>query len=165
LARARGWLNAVPPPRFKSDEGRERSFGGGFGIPDRVEVRPRACFVDFPSVPRARERASTRGDGGEAAPTPNESQLNAFVAAAVAKGTPRGWRLDSSEREALIDPVVALEALKRPRARPAIGLLVVRAQRTMRIRTIRPKSTSGNSIGSPSFEFRLQDLLALEAHR
>jgi hypothetical protein len=34
--------------------------------------------------------------------------LNAHVAAAVAKDTPRGWRLDKSDRSAQIDAVVAM---------------------------------------------------------
>jgi len=39
---------------------------------------------------------------------PNDPDLNRHVAAAVAKDTPRGWRLDKSNRNAQIDAVVAL---------------------------------------------------------
>ncbi len=39
---------------------------------------------------------------------PNDETLNRHVAAAVAKDTPRGWRLDKSARSAQIDAVVAL---------------------------------------------------------
>lgn len=39
---------------------------------------------------------------------PNDERLNRHVAAAVAKDTPRGWRLDKSDRNAQIDAVVAL---------------------------------------------------------
>lgn len=39
---------------------------------------------------------------------PNDPALNAHVAGAIAKQTPRGWRLDKSERAAQIDAVVAL---------------------------------------------------------
>ncbi len=39
---------------------------------------------------------------------PDHPTLNAHIAAAVAKGTPRGWRLDKSERSAQIDAAVAL---------------------------------------------------------
>ncbi len=39
---------------------------------------------------------------------PNDPELNRHVAAAVAKQTPRGWRLDKSNRSAQIDGVVAL---------------------------------------------------------
>lgn len=39
---------------------------------------------------------------------PNDPTLNAHVAAAIAKDTPRGWRLDKSDRNAQIDAVVAL---------------------------------------------------------
>lgn len=39
---------------------------------------------------------------------PNDPELNRHVAGAVAKQTPRGWRLDKSERGAQIDAVVAL---------------------------------------------------------
>ncbi len=38
----------------------------------------------------------------------NDPELNRHVAGAVAKQTPRGWRLDKSERAAQIDAVVAL---------------------------------------------------------
>ena len=38
----------------------------------------------------------------------NDPELNRHVAGAVAKQTPRGWRLDKSERGAQIDAVVAL---------------------------------------------------------
>jgi len=52
----------------------------------------------------------------------NDPALNAHVAGAIAKQTPRGWRLDKSERAAQIDAVVALAmALERAEqpARPA----------------------------------------------
>ena len=39
---------------------------------------------------------------------PNDETLNRHVAAAIAKDTPRGWRLDKSDRNAQIDAVVAL---------------------------------------------------------
>jgi phage terminase large subunit-like protein len=39
---------------------------------------------------------------------PNDPALNAHVAGAIARQTPRGWRLDKSERAAQIDAVVAL---------------------------------------------------------
>ena len=39
---------------------------------------------------------------------PDDPELNRHVAAAVAKDTPRGWRLDKSDRNAQIDAVVAL---------------------------------------------------------
>jgi len=39
---------------------------------------------------------------------PDDAALNAHVAAATAKQTPRGWRLDKSDRNAQIDAVVAL---------------------------------------------------------
>ena len=45
------------------------------------------------------ERKLTHGD---------DPELNRHVAAAIAKQTPRGWRLDKSERAAQIDAVVAL---------------------------------------------------------
>ena len=38
----------------------------------------------------------------------NDPELNRHVAGAIAKQTPRGWRLDKSERSAQIDAVVAL---------------------------------------------------------
>lgn len=39
---------------------------------------------------------------------PNDPDLNAHVAGAIARQTPRGWRLDKSERSAQIDAVIAL---------------------------------------------------------
>ena len=39
---------------------------------------------------------------------PNDETLNRHAAAAIAKDTPRGWRLDKSDRNAQIDAVVAL---------------------------------------------------------
>jgi phage terminase large subunit-like protein len=39
---------------------------------------------------------------------PNDPELNAHVAAAVARDTPRGWRLDKADRSAQIDATVAM---------------------------------------------------------
>ena len=53
---------------------------------------------------------------------PNDSELNQHVAQAVAKSTPRGWRLDKSSRTAQIDAVVALamavERAEQPQPKP-----------------------------------------------
>lgn len=38
----------------------------------------------------------------------NDPDLNGHVANAVAKATPRGWRLDKSERGGQVDGVIAL---------------------------------------------------------
>jgi phage terminase large subunit-like protein len=51
---------------------------------------------------------------------PNDPRLNAHVANAIAKDTPRGWRLDKAHRRAQIDGVVALAmAVERAEHRPA----------------------------------------------
>jgi phage terminase large subunit-like protein len=39
---------------------------------------------------------------------PNDAELNRHVTSAVARDTPRGWRLDKSHRQAQVDGVVAL---------------------------------------------------------
>jgi hypothetical protein len=50
---------------------------------------------------------------------PNDPVLNRHVAAAVARDTPRGWRLEKAHRTASIDAVVALAmALERAEAKP-----------------------------------------------
>jgi phage terminase large subunit-like protein len=50
---------------------------------------------------------------------PNDPDLNSHVSQAIAKDTPRGWRLDKSERSAQIDAVVALAmALEAVEAQP-----------------------------------------------
>jgi phage terminase large subunit-like protein len=59
---------------------------------------------------------------------PNDPELNAQVAAAVAKDTPRGWRLEKSARSSQIDAVVALAmaveaAEKRPAPTELVGWL------------------------------------------
>ncbi len=59
---------------------------------------------------------------------PNDPELNAQVAAAVAKDTPRGWRLEKSARSSQIDAVVALAmaveaAERRPEPAQLVGWL------------------------------------------
>jgi phage terminase large subunit-like protein len=50
---------------------------------------------------------------------PDDPRLNAHVAAAVARHTRRGWRIDKAERSENIDGVVALcMAVERAAARP-----------------------------------------------
>ena len=50
---------------------------------------------------------------------PNDPALNAHVANAVAKDSPRGWRLEKAHRTASIDAVIALAlALERAEAKP-----------------------------------------------
>jgi hypothetical protein len=39
---------------------------------------------------------------------PNDPELNAHAAAAIARHTPRGWRLDKAERSDSINAVIAL---------------------------------------------------------
>jgi phage terminase large subunit-like protein len=56
---------------------------------------------------------------------PDDPQLNAHVAAAVAKQVRRGWRLDKAERAENIDGVVAL-AMAVDRATFAAGQPPVR---------------------------------------
>jgi phage terminase large subunit-like protein len=49
---------------------------------------------------------------------PNDPALNAHVSNAVAKDSPRGWRLDRAHRTANIDAVIALAiALERAEAK------------------------------------------------
>jgi phage terminase large subunit-like protein len=51
---------------------------------------------------------------------PNDPALNAHVANAIAKDSPRGWRLEKAHRTASIDAVIALAiALERAEAQPA----------------------------------------------
>jgi phage terminase large subunit-like protein len=51
---------------------------------------------------------------------PNDPKLNAHVANAIAKDTPRGWRLDKVHRRAQIDGTVAMAmAVERAEHRPA----------------------------------------------
>lgn len=53
---------------------------------------------------------------------PNDPGLNAHVANAVAKDSPRGWRLEKAHRTASIDAVIALAlALERAEAKPRVG--------------------------------------------
>ena len=49
----------------------------------------------------------------------NEPHLNLHVAAAIARDTPRGWRLDRPDRSTPIDGVIALAlAVARTEAKP-----------------------------------------------
>jgi phage terminase large subunit-like protein len=50
---------------------------------------------------------------------PNDPELNGHVAAAVAKDSPRGWRIDRATRSARIDGLIALGlALERAEQKP-----------------------------------------------
>jgi phage terminase large subunit-like protein len=50
---------------------------------------------------------------------PSDRELNRHVASAVARDTPRGWRLDKSHRTTQIDAVVALAmAVERAEMKP-----------------------------------------------
>lgn len=49
---------------------------------------------------------------------PGDPELDAHVANAVAKATPRGWRLTKSAEAAQIDGVIALANAPAPRYRP-----------------------------------------------
>jgi phage terminase large subunit-like protein len=76
-----------------------------------LDWRPGDAVVEFPQSHERMTRASERL---HAAVTkgrlrhPNDPELNRHVAQAIAKDTPRGWRLDKSGRAAQIDAVVAL---------------------------------------------------------
>jgi phage terminase large subunit-like protein len=56
---------------------------------------------------------------------PNDAELNRHIASAVARDSPRGWRLDKAHRRAQIDGVVALAmAVERAELRPeSVSLL------------------------------------------
>jgi phage terminase large subunit-like protein len=50
---------------------------------------------------------------------PNDPDLNRHVSNAIAKDSPRGWRLDRAHRTANIDAVIAMAlAVERAEARP-----------------------------------------------
>jgi phage terminase large subunit-like protein len=56
---------------------------------------------------------------------PNDPELNRHVATAVAKDSPRGWRLDKAHRTAQIDAVIALAmAVERAEYKPAPAQLL-----------------------------------------
>jgi phage terminase large subunit-like protein len=54
----------------------------------------------------------------------NDSDLNRHIAAAIARDTPRGWRIDKARGRSQIDAVIALAMAGRAsRAEPRAGAL------------------------------------------
>ena len=81
-----------------------------------------AYLVEFPlshsRMLPASEGLTRRNRGAAAAPR-RDPGLDAHVAAAAARQTGRGWRLDKSGRSAQIDAVVALAmAVERAQTKP-----------------------------------------------